>query len=196
MGVWDGLLHPGPSVPLRFCHKHGAKLAAQLQLCYEWRATGEDELHSYAPSIDVASGPFVGMPEKEFTKEEIQLVVSSMKRWRCQLASIIIKSMQALATWLCASSPVLNMRTEQSRRGDTKRLQATRHHRRRSTSTVRRITRYRSLLCRRPYARRVSVMNLKEVIEVVEAHGIDACGPSRLASMRLLGRVLTSRSRR
>ena len=49
VGVWDDCFIPGLTRTAEVCHKHGAKLAAQLQLCYEWRATGEDELHSYAP---------------------------------------------------------------------------------------------------------------------------------------------------
>ena len=74
-GIWDDCFKPGWERIAEVCHKHGAKVAAQLQLCYEWRASGDDEMLSYAPSKDVPSGPFVGMPEREFTKEEIAIVV-------------------------------------------------------------------------------------------------------------------------
>ena len=74
-GVWDDCFIPGLTRTAEACHKHGAKLAAQLQLCYEWRPDGNTELLSYAPSKDVVSGPFVGMPEREFTIDEIKLVV-------------------------------------------------------------------------------------------------------------------------
>ena len=74
-GIWDDAFVPGLARINEACHKHGAKTAVQLQLCYEWRASGDDELKSYAPSKDVPSGPFVGMPECEYTKEEIAIVV-------------------------------------------------------------------------------------------------------------------------
>ena len=74
-GIWDDSFVPGLARINEVCHKHGAKTAVQLQLCYEWRASGDDELKSYAPSKDVPSGPFVGMPECEYTKEEIAIVV-------------------------------------------------------------------------------------------------------------------------
>ena len=75
IGAWDDCFIPGWKKLTDACHKHGAVVAAQLQLCYEWRATGEDELSSYAPSKDVVSGPFVGMPEHEFTVDEIHTLV-------------------------------------------------------------------------------------------------------------------------
>ena len=74
-GCWDDEFIPGYKRIADVCHPHGAKIAAQLQLCYEWRASGDDPLLSYAPSADVPSGPFVGMPEREYTKEEIAQVV-------------------------------------------------------------------------------------------------------------------------
>lgn len=74
-GIWDDQFSPGWQRVAEACHKHGAKVAAQLQLCYEWRASGSDPLMSYAPSKGVPSGPFVGMPEKEYTVEEIKIVV-------------------------------------------------------------------------------------------------------------------------
>ncbi len=74
-GIWDDDFIPGLTKLTEACHKHDAKIAVQLQLCYEWRASGDDELKSYAPSKDVPSGPFVGMPECEYTKEEIAIVV-------------------------------------------------------------------------------------------------------------------------
>lgn len=74
-GIWSDEFNPGWQRVAEACHKHGAKVAAQLQLCYEWRASGSDPLLSYAPSKDVPSGPFVGMPEREYTKEEIAVVV-------------------------------------------------------------------------------------------------------------------------
>lgn len=51
-------------------------MAGQLQLCYEWRPDASKELKVYAPSIDVVSGPFAGMPEAEFTKEELKILVN------------------------------------------------------------------------------------------------------------------------
>ncbi|MFR3091305.1 MAG: hypothetical protein ACLTMP_05845 [Eggerthella lenta] len=72
-GIWSDEFNPVGSASPRL--QHGAKVAAQLQLCYEWRASGSDPLLSYAPSKDVPSGPFVGMPEREYTKEEIAVVV-------------------------------------------------------------------------------------------------------------------------
>ncbi len=74
-GIWDDCFLPGWEKVAETCHKYGTKVAAQLQLCYEWRASGDDPLMSYAPSKDVVSGPFVGMPEREFTKEELAIVV-------------------------------------------------------------------------------------------------------------------------
>lgn len=74
-GIWSDEFIPGWKRVAEVCHKHGAKVAAQLQLCYEWRASGSDPLLSYAPSKDVMSGPFVGMPEREYTKEELAIVV-------------------------------------------------------------------------------------------------------------------------
>lgn len=72
-------------------------MAAQLQLCYEWRASGDDPLLSYAPSKDVPSGPFVGMPEREYTKEEIAEVVKQYGQAarRCKDAGIDIIEIHA-----------------------------------------------------------------------------------------------------
>ncbi len=74
-GIWADEFIPGWKRIADVCHKHGAKVAAQLQLCYEWRASGDDPLISYAPSKNVPSGPFVGMPEREYTAEELKVVV-------------------------------------------------------------------------------------------------------------------------
>ena len=49
-GIWDDEFIPGFKRVADVCHKHGSKVAAQLQLCYEWRATGDDPLLSYSPS--------------------------------------------------------------------------------------------------------------------------------------------------
>lgn len=81
VGAWDDCFIPGWKKLIDACHKYGSKVAAQLQLNYEWRPDGESELHAYAPSLrdsngkKIPSGPFVGMPEKEFTVEEIQIMV-------------------------------------------------------------------------------------------------------------------------
>lgn len=75
VGMWDDCFIPGWKKLTDACHKHGAKVAAQLQLCYEWRASGDDPLASYAPSKDVVSGPFIGMPDHEYTIEQIKCVV-------------------------------------------------------------------------------------------------------------------------
>jgi 2,4-dienoyl-CoA reductase (NADPH2) len=74
-GIWADEFIPGWQRVAEACHKHGAKVAAQLQLCYEWRASSDEPLRSYAPSKDVPSGPFVGMPEREYTVEELAQVV-------------------------------------------------------------------------------------------------------------------------
>lgn len=74
-GIWADEFVPGFARVAEVAHKHGSKVAAQLELCYEWRPNGDEPLLSYAPSKDVMSGPFVGMPEREYTKEEIAVVV-------------------------------------------------------------------------------------------------------------------------
>lgn len=74
-GIWADEFIPGFARVADVAHKHGSKVAAQLELCYEWRPNGDEPLLSYAPSKDVMSGPFVGMPEREYTKEEIAVVV-------------------------------------------------------------------------------------------------------------------------
>jgi 2,4-dienoyl-CoA reductase (NADPH2) len=96
-GIWDDQFIPGWERIAEVCHKHGAKVAAQLQLCYEWRASGADPLMSYAPSKDVPSGPFVGMPEREYTQEEIKLVVKQYGQAakRCKDAGIDIIEVHA-----------------------------------------------------------------------------------------------------
>lgn len=75
VGAWDDSFIPGWKKLTEACHKWGAKVAGQLQMCYEWRADANEPLRSYAPSKEVASGPFVGMPDREFTKEEIKILV-------------------------------------------------------------------------------------------------------------------------
>lgn len=79
------------------CHKHGSKVAAQLQLCYEWRASGDDPLLSYAPSKDVPSGPFVGMPSASTPKRRSPRSSSSTARppRRCKDAGIDIIEIHA-----------------------------------------------------------------------------------------------------
>ena len=179
VGVWDDCFIPGLTRTAEVCHKHGAKLAAQLQLCYEWRATGEDELHSYAPSIDVASGPFVGMPEKEFTKEEIQLVVKQYgdAAKRCQKAGIDIIEIHAGIGYMVMRfiSKYSNHRTDEYG-GDTKGrckllTDIIDEIHKQCGEDYPIIVRY-SADDLMPGGQRVE--DLKEVIEVVEAHGIDA----------------------
>ena len=82
VGAWDDKFIPGWQEMAKRIHAAGPSLvAAQLQLNYEWRPDGETELHAYAPSLvnsegkKIPSGPFVGMPEKEFTVEEIHILV-------------------------------------------------------------------------------------------------------------------------
>ena len=96
-GCWDDEFIPGYKRIADVCHPHGAKIAAQLQLCYEWCASGDDPLLSYAPSADVPSGPFVGMPEREYTKEEIAEVVKQYGQAarRCKEAGIDIIEIHA-----------------------------------------------------------------------------------------------------
>ena len=74
-GAWDDSFVPGWKKLTEACHRHGSKVAGQLQLCYEWRADASKELQVYAPSKEVISGPFAGMPEAEFTKEELKILV-------------------------------------------------------------------------------------------------------------------------
>lgn len=59
-GCWDDEFIPGFQRIAEVCHKHGSKVAAQLQLCYEWRASGDDPLLSYAPSKGRALRPVRG----------------------------------------------------------------------------------------------------------------------------------------
>lgn len=75
VGAWDDCFIPGWKKLTDACHRHGAKVAGQLQLCYEWRANSDDPLLSYAPSADVKSGPFIGMPDKEFTTDELEILI-------------------------------------------------------------------------------------------------------------------------
>ena len=82
VGAWDDKFNEGWKKMADRIHAAGpSKVAAQLQLNYEWRPDGETELKAYAPSLvnsegkKIPSGPFVGMPEKEFTVEEIQILV-------------------------------------------------------------------------------------------------------------------------
>lgn len=96
-GCWDDQFIPGLKKVADVCHPYGTKVAAQLQLCYEWRASGDDPLLSYSPSMDVPSGPFVGMPEREFTKEEIAILVKQYGEAarRCKEAGIDIIEIHA-----------------------------------------------------------------------------------------------------
>ena len=70
-GCWDDEFIPGFQRIAEVCHKHGSKVAAQLQLCYEWRASGDDPLLSYAPSKDVPSGP-VSYTHLDVYKRQVQ----------------------------------------------------------------------------------------------------------------------------
>lgn len=96
-GAWDDQFIPGYRRVAESCHAYGSKVAAQLQLCYEWREHGSDELHSYAPSADVMSGPFVGMPEYELTVDQIQAIVKQYGQAarRCKEAGIDIIEIHA-----------------------------------------------------------------------------------------------------
>ncbi|QKF07838.1 FAD-dependent oxidoreductase [Berryella wangjianweii] len=96
-GAWSDEFIPGFKRIADSCHEHGAKVAAQLQLCYEWRASGDEPLLSCAPSVDVMSGPFVGMPEHELTVDEIKIIVSQYGQAarRCKEAGIDIIEIHA-----------------------------------------------------------------------------------------------------
>ena len=117
-GIWADEFNPGWQRIAEVCHKHGSKVAAQLQLCYEWRASGDDPLLSHAPSKDVPSGPFVGMPEREYTKRRDRHRGEAVRR-SCQArqrtaASTSSRSMPASATWSCAFlSKYSNHRTDE-----------------------------------------------------------------------------------
>ncbi len=179
VGVWDDCFIPGLTRTAEVCHKHGAKLAAQLQLCYEWRPDGTHELLSYAPSKDVVSGPFVGMPEREFTKEEIQLVVKQYGEaaLRCQKAGIDIIEIHAGIGYMVMRfiSKYSNHRTDEYGGSTENRCRLL-------TDIIDEIHRQCGddypILIRysaddlMPGGQRVE--DLKEVIECVEAHGIDA----------------------
>ena len=179
VGVWDDCFIPGLTRTAEVCHKHGAKLAAQLQLCYEWRPDGTHELLSYAPSKDVVSGPFVGMPEREFTKEEIQLVVKQYgdAALRCQKAGIDIIEIHAGIGYMVMRfiSKYSNHRTDEYGGSTENRCRLL-------TDIIDEIHRQCGddypILIRysaddlMPGGQRVE--DLKEVIECVEAHGIDA----------------------
>lgn len=179
VGVWDDCFIPGLTRTAEVCHKHGAKLAAQLQLCYEWRPDGTHELLSYAPSKDVVSGPFVGMPEREFTKEEIQLVVKQYgdAALRCQKAGIDIIEIHAGIGYMVMRfiSKYSNHRTDEYGGSTENRCRLL-------TDIIDEIHRQCGddypILIRysaddlMPGGQRVE--DLKEVIECVEAHGVDA----------------------
>ncbi|MDO5334812.1 MAG: NADH:flavin oxidoreductase [Coriobacteriia bacterium] len=179
VGVWDDMFIPGLKKTSEACHKHGAKLAAQLQLCYEWRLDGSQPLLSYAPSKDVMSGPFVGMPEREFTVEEIHQVVEQYGQAarRCKEGGIDIIEIHAGIGYMVMRfiSKYSNHRTDEYG-GDTKgRCKLL-------TDIIDEIHKTcgedMPILVRysaddlMPGGQRVE--DLKEVIEVVEAHGIDA----------------------
>ena len=97
VGAWDDCFIPGWKKLIDACHKYGSKVAAQLQLNYEWRPDGESELHAYAPSLrdsngkKIPSGPFVGMPEKEFTVEEIQTALRQNVK-TCSMVPVLMGS--------------------------------------------------------------------------------------------------------
>ncbi len=179
VGVWDDQFIPGLKATADACHKHGAKLAAQLQLCYEWRLDGTQPLLSYAPSKDVMSGPFVGMPEREFTVEEIHQVVEQYGQAarRCKEGGIDIIEIHAGIGYMVMRfiSKYSNHRTDEYG-GDTKgRCKLL-------TDIIDEIHKTcgedMPILVRysaddlMPGGQRVE--DLKEVIEVVEAHGVDA----------------------
>lgn len=48
-GCWDDEFIPGFQRIAEVCHKHGSKVAAQLQLCYEWRASGRRSAFVLSP---------------------------------------------------------------------------------------------------------------------------------------------------
>lgn len=179
VGVWDDCFIPGLKRTADVCHKHGAKLAAQLQLCYEWRPDGTHELKSYAPSKDVVSGPFVGMPECEFTKEEIALVVKQYGEaaYRCKQAGIDIIEIHAGIGYMVMRfiSKYSNHRTDEYGGSTENRCRLL-------TDIIDEIHKTcgddMPILIRysaddlMPGGQRLE--DLKEVIECVEAHGVDA----------------------
>lgn len=178
-GVWDDCFIPGLTRTAEACHKHGAKLAAQLQLCYEWRPDGNTELLSYAPSKDVVSGPFVGMPEREFTIDEIKLVVKQYGEAakRCQKAGIDIIEIHAGIGYMVMRfiSKYSNHRTDEYGGSTENRCRLL-------TDIIDEIHR----VCGEDYPILIRysaddlmpggqrLEDLKEVIEVVEKHGVDA----------------------
>lgn len=179
VGVWDDCFIPGLKRTAEVCHKWGAKLAAQLQLCYEWRPDGTHELLSYAPSKDVVSGPFVGMPEREFTKDEIKLLVKQYgdAARRCKEAGIDIIEIHAGIGYMVMRfiSKYSNHRTDEYGGSTENRCRLL-------TEIIDEIHAQcgedMPILIRysaddlMPGGQRVE--DLKEVIECVEKHGVDA----------------------
>lgn len=179
VGVWDDCFIPGLKRTADACHPYGAKLAAQLQLCYEWRPSGDEPLLSYAPSKDVVSGPFVGMPEREFTKEEIALVVKQYGEAarRCKEAGIDIIEIHAGIGYMVMRflSKYSNHRTDEYGGSTENRCRFL-------TDIIDEI--HKTCGDDMPILIRYSaddlmpggnrVEDLKEVIECVEAHGVDA----------------------
>lgn len=179
IGAWDDEFIPGLKACADVVHKHGSKLAAQLQLCYEWRATAEDELMSYAPSKEVVSGPFVGMPEREFTKEEIAIVVKQYGEAarRCKDAGIDVIEIHAGIGYMVMRfiSKYSNHRTDEYGGSTENRCRLLTeiidevHKTCGDDMPI--IVRY-SADDLMPGGQRVE--DLEEVMKIVEAHGIDA----------------------
>jgi len=73
MGIWDDGFIPGLKQLTDSIHRKGAKIAAQLSLNYEWRATKDHPLQVVGPSAGIKSGR---IPEsRELNTHEIRQIV-------------------------------------------------------------------------------------------------------------------------
>ena len=73
VGLWGDEFLPGWTELAASIREGGSTSCAQLQLCYEWRADGDQPLESVGPS-EGPGGPFV-KHLRELTVEEIELMI-------------------------------------------------------------------------------------------------------------------------
>ncbi|MDD5095489.1 MAG: NAD(P)/FAD-dependent oxidoreductase [Dehalococcoidia bacterium] len=73
VGIWDDRFIPGLRTLTQAAHDHGAKIAAQILLNYEWRSGKDAPLEAVGPS-EGPGGPGVG-PVRELRIDEIGQIV-------------------------------------------------------------------------------------------------------------------------